>query len=94
MICEFCNRQFTPVNGGTRPQRFCNLHCSAMSRRQTPTETPDPVIKDIRLFVPTDAPPGSSEKVAVLARRVEIGAPLFHPADRVDFAGLRSVRDE
>jgi hypothetical protein len=32
----------------------------------------------------TDAVPGSEEKVAVLARRLEEGLPLWHPADRAE----------
>ncbi|MFN4896629.1 MAG: hypothetical protein ACK5HO_12645 [Pseudomonadota bacterium] len=37
---------------------------------------------------PTDAPPGSVEKIEVLRRRVEIGAPLWHPKDRLDYTDL------
>ncbi len=33
---------------------------------------------------PTDAPPGSSEKVEVLRRRVENGQKLWHPDDRTE----------
>ncbi len=39
-------------------------------------------------FTPTDAPAGSSEKLRMLAERVERGLPLWHPEDRVDYAGL------
>jgi len=39
-------------------------------------------------FVPTDAPAGSQEKIEVLRRRVELGAPLWHSEDRVDYSGL------
>ena len=39
-------------------------------------------------FRPVDAPPGSLEKVEVLARRVSLGLPLWHVEDRVDYAGL------
>jgi hypothetical protein len=37
---------------------------------------------------PTDAPPGSLEKIEVLRSRVEIGAPLWHPKDRLDRTDL------
>ena len=37
------------------------------------------------LPTPTDAPPGTREKVAVLAGRAERGEHLFHPADAVDW---------
>lgn len=39
-------------------------------------------------FEPTDAPAGSPEKIEVLRKRVELGLPLWHPTDRVDFTGL------
>jgi hypothetical protein len=32
-------------------------------------------------YQPTDAMPGSSEKVAVMADRLERGLPLYHPLD-------------
>lgn len=39
-------------------------------------------------FVPTDAPAGSKEKLAVLAERVRRGQPLWHDEDRRDYSGL------
>ncbi|MEQ1827978.1 MAG: hypothetical protein ABL921_18605 [Pirellula sp.] len=36
----------------------------------------------------TDAPPGSLEKIEVLKRRLAMGLPLWHPADRLDYAGV------
>jgi hypothetical protein len=39
-------------------------------------------------FRPTDAPAGSVEKLNVLARRIELGLPLWHPDDRADYSGL------
>ncbi len=33
-------------------------------------------------FEPTDAPPGSPEKISVLAQRLQQGLPLWHPLDR------------
>jgi len=47
---------------------------------------PDPI--PTADFHPTDAPVGSAEKIAVLARRAELGQPLWHPADRNDLSGL------
>ncbi len=35
-------------------------------------------------FPPTDAPPGSPEKIDVLRSRIEQGLPLWHPLDRCD----------
>lgn len=39
-------------------------------------------------FEPTDAPAGSPEKIEVLRRRVELGHPLWHADDRMDYSGL------
>lgn len=39
-------------------------------------------------FVPTSAPAGSVEKLDALARRVQMGQPLWHPEDRCDYSGL------
>ena len=39
-------------------------------------------------FRATEAPAGSENKLAVLARRVELGLPLWHPEDRSDYSGL------
>lgn len=39
-------------------------------------------------FIPTDAPAGSPDKIEVLRRRVELGQPLWHNTDRVDYSGL------
>ena len=39
-------------------------------------------------FTATDAPAGSPEKIEVLRRRVELGQPLWHGTDRVDYSGL------
>ncbi len=36
---------------------------------------------DLALWVPTDAAPGSEEKLSVLAERVRMGLPLHHPRD-------------
>lgn len=39
-------------------------------------------------FKPTLAPAGSPEKLDVLAQRVALGLPLWHPEDRNDYSGL------
>ena len=39
-------------------------------------------------FGPTAAPAGSTEKLEILARRVQMGVPLWHPSDRGDYSGL------
>lgn len=39
-------------------------------------------------FEATDAPAGSDAKIEELARRVQMGRPLWHPSDRIDYTGL------
>lgn len=39
-------------------------------------------------FEATDAPAGSDEKIEILRNRVELGLPLWHDSDRVDYSGL------
>lgn len=38
-------------------------------------------LKDIDPFAPTDAVPGTEEKVKVIAARYRAAAPLWHPED-------------
>ena len=44
----------------------------------------EPNAVNFRQFDSTPAPPGSDEKLAILAERVRCGLPLWHPADRTD----------
>ena len=39
-------------------------------------------------FEPTTAPAGSQQKIDMLRKRVELGLPLWHDEDRVDYSGL------
>ena len=39
-------------------------------------------------FQPTNAPAGSQAKIDELRRRVELGLPLWHDKDRLDYSGL------
>jgi hypothetical protein len=39
-------------------------------------------------FGATDAPAGSRAKIDILANRVLLGQPLWHPSDRSDYSGL------
>ena len=39
-------------------------------------------------FIPTDAPAGSVSKIEELRKRVELGLPLWHENDRMDYTGL------
>ncbi|MFN5062427.1 MAG: hypothetical protein ACK5GN_06235 [Pseudomonadota bacterium] len=43
-------------------------------------------------FVATDAPAGSLEKIEILRQRVELGQPLWHDGDRVDYSGIDPIR--
>jgi hypothetical protein len=36
-------------------------------------------------FDETDALPGTDEKVDILAKRIELGLPLWHPSDRLSY---------
>ena len=39
-------------------------------------------------FIATSAPAGSEQKIDVLKRRLEMGLPLWHDEDRVDYRGI------
>jgi hypothetical protein len=39
-------------------------------------------------FAATSAPAGSQQKLDILAQRVALGLPLWHPEDRCDYSGL------
>ena len=39
-------------------------------------------------FDATDAPAGSTEKIEILRKRLELGLPLWHGSDRYDYNGL------
>lgn len=43
-------------------------------------------MKRIEDLSPTDAPPGSREKIEVMARRAAARVDLFHPRDAADWA--------
>jgi hypothetical protein len=45
-----------------------------------------PIVTDD--FVATEAPAGSAEKLEIMARRIQMGVPLWHPEDRCDYSGL------
>ncbi len=44
--------------------------------------TDDPRDADTLTFQPTEAIPGSEEKLLVLIKRLDAGLPLWHPSDR------------
>ena len=39
-------------------------------------------------FEATEAPAGSREKLDVMAERLQLGLPIWHPEDRPDYSGL------
>jgi hypothetical protein len=49
-----------------------------------------PVADDVAkaMFVGTDAPAGSREKIEVMRKRAELGQPIFHENDRCDWGGI------
>lgn len=48
----------------------------------------DFVPRDDSSFICTDAPAGSEDKIETLRKRVALGQPLWHNADREDYSGL------
>lgn len=44
--------------------------------------------KVLNYYEPTDAPPGTAEKITVLRDRAANRLPLWHPEDRADFENL------
>ncbi|TVS14781.1 MAG: hypothetical protein EA424_18200 [Planctomycetaceae bacterium] len=42
----------------------------------------EPVESEANKYEATEAPPGSQEKLEVMARRIRRGLPLWHPDDR------------
>lgn len=40
---------------------------------------------------PTDAAPGSEEKIRILQQRIEDGQPLWNEFDRADYSGLTAA---
>ncbi len=52
---------------------------------------PEPVARTN--YCPTDALPGSRDKLAILAQRLRQGLPLWHPDDRRDCEGLFPPRE-
>ena len=42
---------------------------------------------DAEDYAPTEAMPGTPEKLKVLSQRVERGLPLWHPQDRLTYDG-------
>jgi hypothetical protein len=84
-IGEMCNA----------PRNVVYKACSGLPYR---VERPKKIFDDVEhdpipdaSFLPTDAPVGSAEKVAVMAQRAAKGQPLWHPDDRVDFSGLTRI---
>lgn len=42
-------------------------------------------------FAPTNAEPGSQEKIEVMRLRVELGLPIHHQHDRKDYEGVKKT---
>jgi hypothetical protein len=45
----------------------------------------EPTCVDDKKYTSTSALPGTNEKLAILAERVRMGLPLWHPSDRRDW---------
>ena len=48
---------------------------------------------DNEQFRATKAMPGTTDKLSVLAERVRLGLPLWHPCDRQEYDDETSLRD-
>ena len=59
---------------------FEAIACQGHEESFVPVETVE--------FEPTDLSAGSREKIELLRRRVEMGVPMWHDADRSDYSGL------
>jgi hypothetical protein len=82
-VCKKCkSRLFIESQG----QRICS-NCLEMRTRKGEYDFSyeEPKRDD---HVPTDAAPGSAEKIAVLAQRVALRQPLWHENDRCDYQGM------
>jgi hypothetical protein len=53
----------------------------------------EPEPQEVWEYAATEALPGTNQKVKVLALRVELGLPLWHPEDRRTF-DFRNLRDD
>jgi hypothetical protein len=53
------------------------------------TREPGVVAEEPPEFLPTEFPPGSDEKIEVMAWRFEMGLPVCHPQDNKDAAVMK-----
>lgn len=44
-------------------------------------------------YAPTMALPGSSEKIDILAERLQMGLPLWHPSDRIRYCDGMAIAE-
>jgi len=58
------------------------LNSSRLRRLRTANQDREPAVDRSENFTPTDALPGTQEKMRVFVERIESGLPLWHPADR------------
>jgi len=61
---------------------FAAVRQSLTSHAQREADFAPRADPDDPAWQPTEARPGSPEKIAVLCRRLEAGVPLWHPGDR------------
>jgi hypothetical protein len=80
---------YTPPTRPYTQKHVGNNYSNSIDASRDRDDDWEPTLTDD--FHPTDAPSGSSEKVEVLRRRVQLGQPLWHAQDRVDYSGLRAA---
>lgn len=92
---------------GRRHRTSCNAGDLASLEGYRSTGVPTSILDAIKLglwdfeppkvddesFNPTRALPGSDEKLAILADRLRLGLPLWHPSDSRCFADLTGDED-
>lgn len=85
--CKNCGATFSRPYYARHCGKFCQ-QSAANKKRESLPDNYEPKLTCETLYDATDAPPGSSEKIAVMRKRMESGFPLWHSMDRIDFAGL------
>ena len=77
-ICEICHGINMPQAFGDRTHPECH---TVFDEIEMYRHDEDFIPRNENEFLPTSARPGSAEKVDILARRVQMGQPLWHRHD-------------
>jgi hypothetical protein len=77
-------QQLTPLPPG-RSQGAANVPQSVLEAIKLGVWDFEPTDDKVDHIAPTAALPGSTEKIDVLAERLRLGLPLWHPRDRITY---------